>query len=286
MIIFTLTSCMDNTSGMRFENDYIVVAGSIYAGEYVVLERPIIIGKTQNLTNVNRFDLIEKYAEVTLEELETNEQVKLEFLGMGYIDKNQKLIIKEGKTYRLTVKVDEDEVWAETTVPFDFELIDIQDSYTFDSNKNNFPNIPHSEIDMKHPLKIKVPFRNETRIRVEYYCLEEFENAFFVSPFSDYLGAQPNDRAEYEGNDYDPGWRKNIELSSLYPNEDNIMNLPFHQFQFWFYGNHKITIEIVDENYFRYNYKSQGYFYGGVSKGGIGYFGSAVSKAVYTKVIK
>ena len=288
MIIIIFTSCMDATSGRRFEKDYIVVAGSIYSGE-PIYNYPLIIGKTSDLVNnLNLLDLVILHADVTIEEVESRDSTVLRFNlpKRGYVDETKAFIISAGKTYRLTVRIGDDVVWAQTTVPNEFELIDFQDSYTYDSDRLYFPKVIHSEIDLKHPLRMLVPNRRETQIRIEYFCLEEYEDAYIVYPFSDYLGDRPENKEDYDGNEYDPGFRKNIEISSLFPNEENIMTIPFHQLQFRFYGDHKITINIIDENFYKYRYKSQGYFHGGISTGGIGYFGSATSHVVYTRVVR
>jgi hypothetical protein len=52
-----------------------------------------------------------------------------------------------------------------------------------------------------------------------------------------------------------------------------------------FFGRYRISLYIVDDNYYRYSFMPEGYFHGGVH-GGLGYFGSAGGGRMYAKIVK
>ena len=79
--------------------------------------------------------------------------------------------------------------------------------------------------------------------------------------------------------------RRNTTYETYLPNDENVFRLRYIQPAFVFYGKHRVSFLSIDDNFYKYLYKSQGYFYGGVT-GGIGYFGSASRQTMYTKVTK
>ena len=59
----------------------------------------------------------------------------------------------------------------------------------------------------------------------------------------------------------------------------------FFESNLLFFGRYRISVFHVDENYYRYLYKPEGYNFGGVEQG-IGYFGSRSGQSIYTRVIE
>ena len=52
-----------------------------------------------------------------------------------------------------------------------------------------------------------------------------------------------------------------------------------------FYGRLSITIYNIDDNFYQYLYKPEGYNFGGIQNG-IGYFGSVSGSTIYTEVVE
>ena len=292
LLCMILFSCTDYTTGRRFQDDYLVIGGMIYAGETITSDNLIVVSRSISLNGGNITDFIVSDAIVFIEDIETKEIQDLSFTAditsrkFGYYDSSNSFLIESGKTYKLTAIIDQDTVFALTTVPLPFELLE-NEGYTADVN-GSFPIMIHQEIDELYPIEIKVDRQENTVIFLEYYCLEEWNNAIYT--IFDYLGFSeqiPNTPEDYESTM--SGYpRRNTDMDTFFPsniNEEYIIRIPFNQFNFLFYGRYKVTTMKIDENYFKYNYKSQGYFHGGVV-GGIGYFGSGSKQTRYTYVVK
>ena len=289
LLCLAVLSCTDFTTGRRFDDEYIVIAGTIYAGETITAENPIVVSRSIPVNGGNITDFLVTNATVFIEDIGTNETQDLSFTvdlikrKFGYYDASNSFLIKSGKTYKLTAIVDQDTVFAFTTVPNPFEFLE-NEGYTVDEN-DVYPIMIHREIDEHYPIDIKVDNQENTNLFVEYYCMEEWYNAIYT--IFDYLGMSeqiPNTPEDYE-NSMNGYPRRNTDMRTYFPNNLNIIRIPFNQIHFLFYGRYRVTIMSIDDNYYKYNYKSQGYFHGGIN-GGIGYFGSAAKEIRYTYVVK
>lgn len=291
ILTIALASCDNLTSGKRFNKDYIVLSGTIFANETITLENPIFIGSTVDVNSGNITDFLYHDAIVYIKDTETNQKQYLSFgfnqtdkgYNIGYFDPTNSFLIESGKTYRLTAFVGADSIWAETTVPDDFTVLENQ-GYTDDANAQ-YPSMAHKDIDDLYSLEISVSKLEETRINVEYFCLEDWRNAYFV--LNDFMGDKPEKETDYE-NTMNGFPRRNVDFYTYFPrhiNDEFLIKIPFNQVNYIFYGKHRVTVQVIDENSYKYKYKSQGYFNGGV-KNGIGYFGSAARKILYTNVTK
>ncbi len=63
------------------------------------------------------------------------------------------------------------------------------------------------------------------------------------------------------------------------------VEIGFNQLSYTFYGQYRTTVYSIDDNYYSYLYKYEGYKHGGVHNG-YGYFGSANGQQMWSKVIK
>jgi len=286
LAVIFLYACVKLTSGKRFQNDYIVMSGNIFAGEYITLKEPIFIGKTIDVNDINIVDLFVYNAKVYILDKENKNRQDLIFgaeideniFNVGYYDPTESFMIESGRTYLLVAIVGQDSVWAETTVPDPFSILE-NEGFTDDKN-SDFPEIVHSRIDDLYPIKLKVSDQDEKAVYIEYYCLEDWENAFYI--LSDYLGEKPQSALEYE-NTMSGSPRKNTSLNIYLPKEDQTIETINNQFHFIFYGSYKVSVHIVDDNFLKYRYKSMGYFHGGINNG-IGFFGSMSRKLLYTNI--
>ncbi|MCK9328914.1 MAG: hypothetical protein M0Q94_03465 [Candidatus Cloacimonetes bacterium] len=288
--LMILISCNQNTSGIRFENDYIVVSGMLYGGEYITQENPIFIGKTIDISNGNLLDFYYSDAEVKIIEDSTGKSINLEFfiqnqgnkVLIGYYDPTESFLIDFGKTYNLIAYVNDDSVWASTKIPDDFSILP-NEGFTYNPEAD-FPQMIYDDIDNQYPVQISVKEGIETVLYEEYYCLESWYNAYYIQ---DMFEEKPETESDYE--DSMTGYpRKAISYGRYLPkivDNEFLIRIPFVKSGFTFYGKHQVTLSLIDNNYFYYLYKTQGYFQGGVNNG-IGYFGSASRKKLYTNIIE
>lgn len=289
--IISLVSCQDYVSGTRFNNDYVVVSAVLYGGETISKENPVFIGKTIDVRGGNIFDFFYDDAVVKIIDIETGNMQILDFFvditqnrpKIGYYDTSENFIIESGKTYKLIAYVNNDSVWATTTVPNPFEIMP---NPGFTANPDTiFPKMVYNAIDSRYTVELNVFDENEKVVMEEYYCMEEFKNAYFI--LDNFWGKQPETESDYESTM--TGFpRKRQSFYSFLPrqiNSKNIISLPFLKSSFIFYGKHRLTISVIDNNYYSYLYKTQGYFHGGINNG-IGYFGSATRQTIYTEVTR
>jgi len=142
----------------------------------------------------------------------------------------------------------------------------------------------YDDIDNQYPVQISVKEGIETVLYEEYYCLESWYNAYYIQ---DMFEEKPETESDYE--DSMTGYpRKAISYGRYLPkivDNEFLIKIPFVKSGFTFYGKHQVTLSLIDNNYFYYLYKTQGYFQGGVNNG-IGYFGSASRKKLYTNIIE
>ena len=292
-LLASIIACTDLTSSKRFHKDYIVIAGTIIAGEPIRASNPIFVGKTIGINQGNLADMFIRNAEVFIEEIESEQRQRLfpiSFniidvfnVNMGYYDPTGGFIIESGKTYRLTAIVGADTVWAETTVPDAFIVLE-NSGYTHNP-LGTFPRMPHSDIDRLYPIEISVSRQKNTRVFVEYYCLEDWSNAYYV--LSDFFGTTPENAADYE-HPMNGSPRRMVDFGVYFPNQRDelyVIRKPFNQLHFIFYGRYRVTIKVVDENYYTYWYRTEGFFHGGVNNG-IGFFGSASRQILFTEIVR
>ena len=291
LVIFLifLSSC-DLTSGKRHNENFIVITANIYAGEYITKDNPILITRSISVNGGSLDMLLVDDALVTIQEKETEISCRLRFFidyksgAFGYYDPLESILVESSKTYVLTVKVQGVAITAETTVPDEFMVLP-NAGYTTDGNAT-FPSMIHKTIDELYPIEIKVDKQENIPIFVEYYCLEDWPYVMYV--YDDWIGDMgPATEEDYEGI-MDGFPRRNTFYATAYPHIDEngfVITVPFSQLNYFFYGEYRTTVMRIDENYFKYLYKSEGYLHGGV-QGGIGYFGSASRITLYTKIVK
>jgi len=293
-LIFALLICLvvgcDMTSGQRFTEDYVVIAALICAGEQISQENPVYISKTLDIDKIELADILIFFDRVYIEETETGEFVDLEpfwkEIRIAYWDPTASFTIEEGKTYRLVAKIGADSTWAETTVSMGFELAMEHNGYTDDIGEIEAHTMEHRFIDDDFPLQIRVNERKDTVVSVEFYCLEEFSPDLDITMDDYFGGLEITIETEEDYESFMSGSpRRNRFLDKYMPDADCVVTVGFTEFNYLFYGRYRTSVHVVDDNYYKYRYKNQGYFHGGVHNG-IGYFGSASKKVLYTKVVK
>jgi len=283
---------MELTAPKRFKKDYIVITGFIFANEPVTKQNRIFVGVTADANHLKLEDLILQNALVYIIDLETDEKYYFTFyhnipenqiiedpLIIGFYDPLELFIPEHGKTYRIVVLYENEIVYAETTVPSNFTVI--QNNYFVSDEYLVIPSISVDKID-DIVLEIKVSNIDKHILIIEYFCLEEWNNAYWINQ-NEYN--KPINKLDYENIISGYPRRKRV-LETFLPNEVNeehIISLTLNKSNFLFYGKYKVSLLIINENYYNYQNTNMGMFNGGIVNG-IGYFDSASRQVFFTNI--
>lgn len=302
LILMICLGCDDYTSGLRYEDPVYTLTGLLYEGETVTAEKAIFIGRSIPADAGNLEDVIIDNATVHLYNQTRNDSVQLEFVVIppendndlpiiGYYDPTESFPIFAGETYRIEAKIPVADSFltlkASTTVPDSIVANVLQDSVFIDDPQTEFPELVYETANQEHPLNIGTFNPSTVKLKVEFYCLEEYYNAYYIQ---DFPGADdtPADEEDYE----DPIWefpRKIWYYAEYSPNPTEqdyfLIRDSGYKINFFFYGRYRLTIGSLDENYYNFLYMTNNYQQGGIINGS-GYFGSISQDVIYTKVIE
>ncbi|MBN1327632.1 MAG: DUF4249 family protein [Candidatus Cloacimonetes bacterium] len=302
MSVILLSGCEQLTSTRRFTEDhYYVVTGKLYENLPVTPERAIFIGKTIPAEGGNLMEMLISDAAVQITDLQSNVVYPLEFvneingnsLNIGYYDASETLVPQAQKQYRLeAVFYDNltesiDSLWAVTTVPQPIEIEIDSLVFTADTTLTGWPELVYETANLEHPLTIKAEDGSQQQLYFLFYCLENWQNARYINPFADH--DYPDDEEEYEDPTY--GYPRKIEYFNLYmpelDPEDGLYYIIDRSYKgnFIFYGRYSVTIYNIDDNFYQYLYRPEGYNFGGINNG-IGYFGAVSGNTIFTRVIE
>jgi len=297
-VLLLLSSCIDFTSPERFTEESYYLTGILKADKTVDFDNPIIIGKTIPVEGGTFDDLLIIDADVMLYEMNENNVIidstvlifaanPFEQEQFGYVDINGNITITSEYKYRIEALINTtDLVWAETVIPKTIQvvadsLVATNSGYTTDPNVSEWPIMIFEDIDLEHPIQIITQDNETFNLFAGFYCLEEWNEAEYIFPFGDQN--YPEEEEDYES-EADGSPRKTTTFYIFQPT-GNLINFSFYQYAFNFYGRYEVTVSSIDDNYLNYLYKPEGYNHGGIN-GGVGYFGSAVSHVMYTKVVE
>lgn len=298
-VALLIISCTEFTAPERYTEMSYYLTGILKAGKTVDFENPIIVGKTTSVENVSFGDFFVNGADVTIFEMDNTgtilDSINLSCIPIPlledtlfiYVDVNAYLLIEPELTYRIEAIIDTTSfLWAETIVPKTVQivadsLVTQNSGYTTDPNPPIWPEMVFDSIDLDHPIQIITQDDGSFNLHAEFYCLEEWYDAEYVFAMEE--DTFPEDEEEYES-EADGSPRKTTTFYIFQPT-DNMINFSFYQYAFNFYGRYKVTVSSIDDNYLNYLYRPEGFNHGGIN-GGVGYFGSAVSHVMYTKVIE
>lgn len=288
-ILFLMIGCDDLTSEKRFTKDKYIVTGLLINGKGIDMSQPVMISKTADVDGGSIYDMAIDSALVKIIDNTSKTEYELTFgidpehQKIGYYDASNTFIAEAGKTYQLHITVGSEIVTAETTVPPSIQVMD-NPGYSF-QDVMPYNTMVYDLIDIDYRLRIET-FRPENiNLFVEYYCLDEWNEVEWAI---DFPGAtDPEDADDYE-NMLDGSPRRSYGYYTYKPIiEDGhyLIDIGFNQLSYNFYGNYRVTVQSVDQNYYSYLYKPEGYRFGGIQNG-YGYFGSASSQNIWTKIIK
>jgi len=291
IIGITIASCLDFTSITRHNELQYFLTGLLVEGKTVNFENPVVVDKTILAEGGSFNDMLIGDANVMLYEMDDLEiiQDSTNLVGIEivpnsgiyyYVDMFEHLTIKPEMSYKIEAHTTDTSLWAITKVPQSISILP-DTGYTVDTLATGWPEMVYDTIDSEHPIEIVTHDNESFCLYAEFYCLEEWQNAQYVNVFGGH--ESPDDEEEYEnpGN----GSPRKIISYYLYQPENNLVTFGFYQSAFVFFGRYQLTISAMDENYFHYLYKPEGYNHGGIN-GGIGYFGSSSSHTMYTKIVE
>jgi hypothetical protein len=308
-----LTSCTDFVSPKRFTEPHYTVNALLKSGTSISQENPVSICKVPglNLSEVFVLDAI-----VTIKEYQKNpatnnydiltKQFNLT-LGLNpvdamfvpcYFDPANNLI-QSGFKYHIDVTIPgyDKIISADTIVPEAAELVPnfnytptAGQGYTTDP-ADTLASIPFSQVDLNYPVSVKLvgADRQQTvNFIVELYCREEFSTQLEYT--TAFMGLEHPTEAD-EDNYYSSGdtIRRFMIMSKFISKQHTdgkwYVSWTDYRQAFGFYGKYRVTALVLDENYWNYRSKPEGYYYGGV-KNAFGCFGSASGGVMYTKIVK
>lgn len=285
-----VSGCGENTAGERYSDLNNYLSGVLEEGKYIDPSRAIKIGKTQTIENIDWELLSCSTADVVLDEYwegTKSDSIRLDWCSeiQGYIDQQQLLKIKERRMYRIrAVLPDGTIISAQTTIPPHINVpadsaIAEEPAFGDYPEDDNWLELNIENANQDHPLQVVTQSDDEINLYLEFYCLEDFNNARYIYPpaGNDY----PEDEKEYMG-DSKQYPRRNLSYY-MYQPDNGVVNLNNYQSSIIFYGRTQICLYSIDDNYLSYLYKGDGYHHGGVS-GGIGIFGSKSGKKLYSLI--
>ncbi len=289
--------CSEFTSEKKYNEDYYVITGLLQAGKSVNKDNPVFIGKTISAEDGNLFDIYIENAEVWIENLALSDTIPLHFFVQadslnpifGYYDPDS-TIIEAATEYQIIARIQNEndeiaEVRAKTKVPKDIIINPDNDPVFATDLLPELPQLDYDNANIEHPLMIQTSDADPVNLKFRFYCLEEYQNAEYIFPFADQ--DYPEDAEEYEGtgNEFP---RNSWYIADYLPAQEEdrfIIRDQGYKSNFIFYGKYQISIVVIDENYYKYLYKMNGYLHGGIENG-YGYFGSINGDTIYTELIE
>ena len=298
LLALALSSC-DNTSGPRFEGEVFTVAGLLMAGQPINFNYPVYVTRSSAIEDFDPLEVFVYDATINIRDLDAGLSFQLtpvlHAFKFKYIDLAQNTIQPEHR-YRIEVKVPgvDSLIWAETTVP---PLLTAEpdpygtnppgSGYSLDPDTQNV--LPFQRIDSDYPAIANTGTASGNFfLMAETFCLEPFSTDLEYT--SEFLPTAHPDSSLAEG--YNAG-RPPRRLSLMYrflsaplPGlPDNYLVLENYSTAFVFYGRYRLRLQVVDANYFNYNFMVEGYLQGGIHNA-LGYFGSASGANMYARIVK
>lgn len=298
LLALLLASC-ENTSGPRFEGEVFTVAGLLMAGQPVSFDYPVYVTRSSAIEDFSPQEIFVYDATVSIRDLDADLEFQLtpalhEF-KFKYIDLAQN-IIQPGHRYRIEVLAPgaDSLIWAETTVPVcltaepdPYGTNPPSTGFALDPDTDNV--LPYPLIDSDYPATASTgATAGNFNLMAEFFCLEpystdlEFTSDFLPEAHPD-SSLAPSYNAERPPRKLSFMYRFNSTPLPGLP--DNYLVLENYATAFVFYGRYRLRLQIVDDNYFNYNFMDEGYLHGGIHNA-LGYFGSASGVEMFTRIVK
>lgn len=280
-------ACSGTGDERNTQSTYVITA-LLTAGQMVNADNPIYVTSSVNLDHGNILDMSIQNAIVAITDSTSGQVYPLTYVGLPvtdtqslgyYCDTSGTLLVQPQHTYRIDVQIEQNHLWAITTVPPALAVVDSANGFTANAS-GPYPQVAVDSLDAHHPLYMYTSPGYSFHMFMETYCLEEdYHNLEYSFPI---LGQdKPKKQEDYE----DPINHSPRRLRWYYDyltDNNGLARESSYQTSFAFkHADYYMKVLSIDDNYYRYLYKPEGYKYGGVN-GGYGYFGSGCGVILYT----
>jgi len=297
-----ISSCDSLTSNPKFDGEVYSIAALLMAGYPINEDWPVYLTRSSSIENWNIQNLFVQQAVIKIIRLDNGEEFLLQAVPdvsggkVKWVDP-LKNVIEPEKRYRIEVRIAgyDKVISAETQVPpmarlerdyFGFNV----EGEGFGPDPFNMPQLQYSSSDIRYPLALDLGSRTGAyNLIAELYCMEDFSTDLeYTTPI--FGMTNPSEDMETSYNSSGEGFRRirymgrfTAETQPEY-NSSYILLRNYRQ-GFIFFGRYSVSMIVVDDNYYRYNYMPEAYLHGGVQNG-LGFFGSASGGLMFTKVVK
>jgi hypothetical protein len=254
--------------------EQVAVSAYLYVGEAVSRSNPVVLTRTRPVDEY--YDASEaaiRDAVVTLRADDTALEDTLWMVAPGRYA-NPAIVIRPRTTYHLKAQAGGATISASTTTPIEFNVL---------SGPLVIPDVMrHAAIADSFPLIVNC-LDPEQIFLVDLYCLEAYQNARYVLQIG--TAEYPKDYAEYGGDNREPRHiSAYFRLKDLGGGEAGY-RLSFYGDMMAFYGEYRVGVFSIDQNYYNYLYREHPELNSGI-RGGIGVFGSACRRQYHVKTIE
>jgi hypothetical protein len=269
-----LASCGEDTTGPP-TRDEVALFGYLYVGESMGEENAIYLTRTRPvLEQYDPQDAAVTGAIVTLRKEGAERADTLAMVAPGRYA-NPAISIEPRTKYTMTAEI---EGWppitAATTTP---------DTFTVLREPVELPGeMVQSAIPDSFPIVLVCPDPEQILV-VDVYCLEEWQNAYFIHEMGS--SDTPQDYQEYGGDDGEPRHIFAYFRAKDIEHEGSTYIVTWYGDMMWFYGEQQVGLFAIDQNYYNYIYRDHPELNGGVT-GGIGVFASACRRQWHVKAVK
>jgi hypothetical protein len=273
LALAALAGCGKNPASPSYEAKT-ALFGYLYVGEAVSADNALLLTRTMPVDQYyDPAAAAVRNAVVLLQAQDAPAPDTLRMVAPGRYA-NAAVVIAPHTTYHLTVHAGTETITATTTTP---------SAFTAGRGPNELPAVmKYSTVADSFPVIVSGPGSDEI-MYVDAYCLEYWRDATSVFDFGG--DAHPNDYAAYGGDNAEPRHITSyFHLGDLDPAPGGGYRLGLYNDLMAFYGEYRIGVFTIDENYYQYLYREHPEVHGGVV-GGIGVFGSACRRRYHIKTV-
>ncbi len=272
LVTMLISSCSNEGDNPDYENEIAVFA-------YLYVDEPlsaatILVTKTVPLNDLYQIEDAIIDAEVRLNDSVLRQQ--FEFFTMtnkaGYYTINDTTRIRPQTTYELTILAEGRTITAQTTTPAKLDLIASPPESPTQIRYDDLPD---------HPFIFRC-LSGDQMIYLEARCEEYWEDARYVETIFD--SGKPEEEDDYEEDRQDSRFLRVKDLTKADSGVD-IYEVDWYSRMIEFYGEQKLSLVSIDQNYHNYLYKNNSDLKGGIIDG-IGVFGSADRYQYLIDVVK
>ena len=254
--------------------EQIAVSGYLYVGEAVSSSSPILLTRTRPVDETYAADEAAiQDAVVTLRADDTAVEDTLRMVAPGRYA-NPAVVIRARTTYHLKARIGGATITASTTTPVAFDVL---------RAPRVMPDVMrHAAIADSFPILVSCPDPEQVFL-VDVYCLEDWQNARSVISIG--VGDAPSNYAEYGGDDGEPRHISAYFRLKDLGNGEAGYRISFYGDMMSFYGEYRVGLFTIDQNYYNYLYRDHPELSGGI-QGGIGVFGSACRRQYHLMTVQ